>query len=145
MKKNLLFVEDNPGDAHLIKEAFKRLSLPHAVHVLSDGTAVLPYLTKQGEYSEAPVPDLILLDLNMPKKSGIEVLIEIKESPEWQAIPVVILTSSQSPKDVEACYRHHANCVLTKPFEFKGVLDMVTALNAFWFESAFLPKRKERL
>lgn len=139
---NILFVEDNPGDALLMKEVFRKLSLNHEIHILEDGTEVFPYLKKEGDYANAVCPDLVLLDLNMPKKGGIEILMEIKKDEDLSRIPVIVFTSSQSPKDVEDAYRHCANAVVTKPLDLKGLKEMVTALNSFWFEKAILPKRK---
>lgn len=138
----ILFVEDNPGDAVLMKEVFRKLDLPHELQIADDGSEIFSLLKELAARGKEALPNLILLDLNMPKKGGIEILAELKQHPDFCVIPVIILTSSQSPRDVEESYRSSANCVLTKPMDLKGLIEMVKALHVFWFEMAVLPRQK---
>jgi CheY-like chemotaxis protein len=136
---DVLLVEDSPGDVRLTREAFKRAKVHVNLHVASDGIAAMAFLTREGDHADAPRPDLILLDLNLPKKDGREVLKEIKESPALKSIPVVILTTSASETDILRTYQLHANCYITKPVGLKGFLEVVRSIDGFWLTVVKLP------
>ena len=135
----VLLVEDSPGDVRLTQEAFKDAKVYIHLHVASDGTEAMAFLKREGEYAKVPRPDLILLDLNLPKKDGREVLAEIKESPTLKTIPVVILTTSASEEDILRSYRLHANCYITKPVGLDGFLKVVNSIDNFWLSVVKLP------
>jgi len=135
----VLLAEDNPGDVMLTKKALKRGKLANNLHVVTDGVEALAFLRHQGEYADAPRPDLVLLDLNMPRKDGQEVLEELKNDPELRRIPVVILTSSESEEDIVKSYELNANAYLTKPVDFDGFVEIVDRLEDFWFQVVKLP------
>jgi chemotaxis family two-component system response regulator Rcp1 len=135
----VLLVEDSPGDVRLTREAFKDAKVHINLHVASDGAEAMAFLWGAGEHAGAPCPDLILLDLNLPKKDGREVLEEIKESPKWKSIPVVILTTSASEADILRSYRLHANCYITKPVDLDGFLNVVKSIDSFWLSVVKLP------
>jgi chemotaxis family two-component system response regulator Rcp1 len=135
----VLLVEDSPGDVRLTREAFKDAKVHINLHVASDGTDAMAFLHREGEHSNAPRPDLILLDLNLPKKDGREVLAELKESPTLKTIPVVILTTSASDADIQASYQRHANCFITKPVDLEGFLKVVKSIDNFWLSVVKLP------
>jgi chemotaxis family two-component system response regulator Rcp1 len=135
----VLLVEDSPGDVRLTQEALKDTKVQIRLHVAQDGTEAMEFLKGQGKHSSAPRPDLILLDLNLPKKDGREVLQEIKESAALQSIPIVILTTSASDEDILRSYKLHANCYITKPVDLKGFLTVVKSIDAFWFSVVKLP------
>ncbi len=135
----VLLVEDSPGDVRLTKEALKDAKVQIRLHVAQDGTEAMEFLRGEGKHSSAPRPDLILLDLNLPKKDGREVLQEIKESATLQSIPIVILTTSASDEDIMRSYKLHANCYITKPVDLKGFLTVVKSIDAFWFSVVKLP------
>ena len=135
----ILLVEDNPGDQELTREAFKEGRIANSLRVVDDGEQAMEYLRGVGEYVGVPRPDIILLDLNLPRKDGREVLAEIKQDPELQRIPVVILTTSQAEQDIVASYNLHANCYLNKPVEFEGFIDMIHRLQEFWLSVVRLP------
>jgi two-component system, chemotaxis family, response regulator Rcp1 len=135
----ILLVEDSPGDVRLTREAFKDAKLHINLHVASDGTEAMAFLKREGEYANVPRPDLILLDLNLPKKDGREVLEEIKESSTLKSIPVVILTTSASEADILRSYRLHANCYITKPVGLDGFLEVVKSIDDFWLTVVKLP------
>jgi len=135
----VLLVEDSPGDIRLTLEAFKDAKVHINLHVAWDGTEAMAFLGRQGEHANAPRPDLILLDLNLPKKDGREVLREIKESPTLKSIPVVILTTSGSEADILQTYRLHANCYITKPVDLGGFLKVVKSIDDFWLSIVKLP------
>ena len=135
----VLLVEDSPGDVRLTQEAFKDAKVHINLHVASDGAEAMAFLGRQGQYANAPRPDLILLDLNLPKKDGREVLGEIKESPALKSIPVVILTTSASETDILGSYQHHANCYITKPVDLDGFLKVVKSIDNFWLSVVKLP------
>ena len=137
----VLFVEDSAGDVRLTREAFKDAKVHINLHVASDGAEAMAFLGRQGEYAHVPRPDLILLDLNLPKKDGREVLAEIKESPALKTIPVVILTTSASEADILRSYRLHANCYITKPVDLEGFLSVVRSIDSFWLTVVKLPSR----
>jgi CheY-like chemotaxis protein len=135
----VLLVEDSPGDLRLTREAFKDAKVLINLHVASDGTEAMAFLKRDGGHTNAPRPDLILLDLNLPKKDGREVLQEIKQSPTLKSIPVVILTTSASDADILRSYLLHANCYITKPVDLKGFLNVVKSIDNFWLSVVKLP------
>ena len=136
----VLLVEDSSGDVRLTREAFKDAKVHINLHVVSDGIQAMAFLRREGEYVNVPRPDLILLDLNLPKKDGREVLGEIKESPELKSIPVVILTTSASEADILRSYRLHANCYITKPVGLAGFLEVIKSIDGFWLSVVQLPR-----
>jgi chemotaxis family two-component system response regulator Rcp1 len=136
----VLLVEDSPGDVRLTREAFKDAKVHINLHVASDGARAMAFLKREGEYASAPRPDLILLDLNLPKKDGREVLAEIKEDPTLKTIPVVVLTTSSSEADVLRSYQLHANCYITKPVGLEGFLTVVKSIDSFWLSVVRLPR-----
>lgn len=143
----ILLVEDNPGDIRLTKEALKEAKVLNTLTVVQDGVEALTCLRRQGQYANAKRPDLILLDLNLPKKDGREVLAEIKNDEALKFIPVVILTTSQDEQDVLKSYGLHANCYITKPVELEQFITVVKAIEDFWLGIVVLPsgeKEKRR-
>jgi two-component system, chemotaxis family, response regulator Rcp1 len=136
----VLLVEDSPGDVRLTREAFKDAKVLINLNVASDGVEAMAFLNREGKYANAPRPDLILLDLNLPKKDGREVLAELKESPALKSIPVVILTTSASEADIHGSYQHHANCYITKPVDLDGFLKVVRSIDSFWLTVVKLPR-----
>jgi CheY-like chemotaxis protein len=136
----VLLVEDSPGDVRLTREAFKEAKMHIRLHVAADGAAAMAFLQREGEYIDAPRPDLILLDLNLPKKDGREVLKEIKESATLGSIPVVILTTSEADADILRSYRLHANSYITKPVNLDGFLQVVKSIDNFWLSVVKLPR-----
>ena len=139
MPIEVLLVEDSPGDVRLTREAFKDAKLHINLHVAMDGTEAMAFLLREGKHANAPRPDLILLDLNLPKKDGREVLAEIKESATLRSIPVVILTTSASETDILRSYECHANCYISKPVDLDGFLDVVRSIDGFWLSVVQLP------
>lgn len=139
----ILLVEDNPGDVRLTIEALKEGKVANKINVAADGVEALAFLRREGKYEKAPKPDLILLDLNLPKKNGREVLAEIKTDSRLKCIPVVILTSSQAEKDIVTTYNLHANCYITKPVDFGQFIDVVKSIENFWFTVVKLPPKEE--
>jgi CheY-like chemotaxis protein len=137
----VLLVEDSPGDIRLTQEALKDAKMHINLHVVRDGEAAMSFLMREGEYANAPRPDLILLDLNLPKKDGREVLKEIKESETLKVIPVVILTTSASEADILRSYSLHANCYITKPVALDGFLTVVRSIDNFWMSVVKLPSK----
>jgi CheY-like chemotaxis protein len=135
----ILLVEDNPGDVRLIREALKEGKVRNILHVVCDGVEAIAFLRRQGEYSGFPRPDLILLDLNLPKKDGREVLAEIKADEDLKRIPVVVLTTSQSEIDILKSYNLHANCYITKPVDLEQFLEVVKSIEGFWLTVVKLP------
>jgi CheY-like chemotaxis protein len=135
----VLLVEDSPGDVRLTKEALKDAKVHINLRVVRDGIDAMAFLMREGEYATALRPDLILLDLNLPKKDGREVLREIKENPELKSIPVVILTTSASEADILRSYLLHANCYITKPVNLDGFLTVVKSIDSFWLSIVKLP------
>ncbi len=135
----VLLVEDSPGDVRLTREAFKDAKVHINLHVASDGAEAMAFLRREGKNADVPRPDLILLDLNLPKKSGREVLEEIKEDPMLRTIPVVILTTSASEQDILRSYLLHANCFITKPVDLAGFLQVVKSIDNFWLSVVKLP------
>ncbi len=136
----VLLVEDNPGDVRLTREAFKDARLHINLRVASDGVEAMAFLHQGEGFADAVRPDLILLDLNLPKKSGREVLEEIKSSPSLRSIPVVVLTTSSSEADVLRSYQQHANCYISKPVSLEGFLTVVKSIDNFWLSVVKLPR-----
>jgi CheY-like chemotaxis protein len=136
----VLLVEDSPGDVRLTREAFKDAKVHINLHVASDGVEAMDFLNRVGKHSSVPRPDLILLDLDLPKKDGREVLEEIKQSPALKSIPVVILTTSASDADILRSYSLHANCYITKPVNLDGFLEVVKSIDGFWLSVVKLPR-----
>jgi len=136
----ILLVEDSLGDVRLTREAFKDAKVHINLHVASDGAEAMAFLGREGGHANAPRPDLILLDLNLPKRDGREVLKEIKESPTLKTIPVVVLTTSASEADVLGSYELHANCYITKPVDLEGFLKVVKSIDNFWLSVVKLPR-----
>jgi chemotaxis family two-component system response regulator Rcp1 len=137
----ILMVEDNPGDVRLTVEALKEGKIRNNFHTVEDGVEALAFLRHQGPYASAPRPDIVLLDLNLPKKNGREVLAEIKEDPDLRRIPVVILTVSQAEQDILKSYNLHANCYITKPVDLDQFLEVVKSIENFWLTVVMLPPR----
>ena len=135
----ILMVEDNPGDVRLTQEALREGKVRNHIHVLTDGVEALAYLRRQGRYANASRPDVILLDLNLPKKDGREVLAEIKVDPNLLRIPVVILTSSEAEEDILKAYNLHANAYVAKPVGLEQFIAVVRQIEGFWLEIVKLP------
>ena len=135
----ILLVEDNPGDVELTREALHDTKVHMRLSVVPDGVEALAFLRREREYAGAPRPDLILLDLNLPKKDGRGVLAEIKEDPSLRQIPVVVLTSSQAEQDIVRAYELHANCYVTKPVDLDQFVKIVRSIEQFWFTIVKLP------
>lgn len=138
---NILLVEDNLGDIRLTQEALKEDKLKINLHVVMDGVEALSYLHKEGKYANEPTPDLVLLDLNLPKKDGREVLKEIKEDPKLKLIPVAVLTISKSEQDIIQAYKLQANCFITKPIDLNKFIEVVKSIENFWFTVVRLPSK----
>lgn len=139
---NVLLVEDNPGDVRLVKEAFEGAAMDSRLHVVSDGAAALGFLRQEGEHADAPQPDIVLLDLNLPRRSGAEVLTELDEDPDLARIPVIVLTSSEDTEDVHGAYDRRANAYLTKPVDPTAFIELVELVQEFWLSAARLPSAK---
>ena len=135
----ILMVEDNPGDVRLTQEALKAAKVSNTLHVVEDGVAALDFLYRRGAYGAVPRPDLILLDLNLPRKNGREVLEEIKQDAQLKTIPVVILTTSQAEQDVLRAYSLHANCYISKPVDFLQFTTIIRTIEEFWLTIVTLP------
>ncbi|WP_200957457.1 response regulator [Paenibacillus sp. Root444D2] len=137
----ILLVEDNPGDIRLIVEVLKEGKINNNLSVVEDGEEALAYLRREGSYQEAIMPDIILLDLNLPKINGTEVLAEIKKDPQLKYIPVIILTTSEAEQDILRAYDLHANCYITKPVNLEQFLTVVRSIENFWLTLVKLPRR----
>jgi two-component system, chemotaxis family, response regulator Rcp1 len=137
----ILLVEDNPGDVRLTQEALKEAKFRNTVHVVGDGIEALAYLRQQGKYSTATRPHMVMLDLNMPRMDGREVLEAIKKDPDLRRIPVVVLTSSEAETDIARAYELHANCYVTKPVDIDHFLQVVKSIEEFWVEIVKLPSQ----
>jgi CheY-like chemotaxis protein len=137
----IFLVEDNAGDVRLTREAFADARVPNRLHVVHDGIAALQFLRKEKPHAGAPDPDLVLLDLNIPKMSGFEVLEQIKRDPQLRRIPVIILTSSKADCDVLKCYDSYANSYVTKPADFDQYIHVVATIDEFWLSTVRLPGR----
>ena len=135
----ILLVEDNPGDARLTREALALSKVRNNLHLARDGEEALEFLRESGPHGDHPYPDLILLDLNLPRRHGREVLDEIKTDPSLMHIPVVILTSSQAEEDILRSYQSHANCFITKPVDLEQLTKVVQGIEQFWFTLVKLP------
>jgi CheY-like chemotaxis protein len=135
----VLVVEDNLGDARLIKELLNGGDIQHQIHHVDDGVKAMDFLRRRGTYDESPRPDLVILDLNLPRKDGREVLAEVKTDPHLRSIPVVILTTSEAEEDVRNCYELHANCFVTKPADFDDFNTVMRMIDEFWFGVAQRP------
>ncbi len=140
----ILMVEDSPADARLTIEALKEAKVRNRMHIVTDGVEALAFLRCQGRHTGAPRPDLILLDLNLPKKDGREVLKEVKEDPDLKRIPVVVLTTSRAEEDILKSYNLHANCYVTKPVELGQFLSVVKSIDEFWLSIVSLPPNGKR-
>jgi chemotaxis family two-component system response regulator Rcp1 len=141
---DVLLIEDNPGDVRLTKEALKDAKLKIHMHVVGDGMEAMAFLRKQGKYASSPRPDLVLLDLNLPKKDGRQVLAEIKDDTDLKRIPVVIITSSKAEEDVLKSYNLHANCYVTKPLDLDQFITVVQSIEQFWLTIVKLPNGQEK-
>jgi len=142
---NILLVEDNPGDVRLTEEALKEGTTPYSLSVAKDGAEALDFLFKRNGYQNAITPDLILLDLNLPKKDGREVLSEVKQSDSLKHVPVIVLTTSEAEQDIQQSYKLHANCYITKPVDVNEFIDSIQVLEAFWFKIVKLPSYHDKL
>jgi two-component system, chemotaxis family, response regulator Rcp1 len=139
MPVDILLVEDNPGDVLLTREAFREGRYFPRLSVVEDGEEALQFLRREGQYRAAPRPALILLDLNLPKKDGRELLAEVKEDPELRHIPVIVLTTSEAEQDIWRAYKLHANCYLTKPLDMDSFMKKVRSVEDFWLTVVRLP------
>lgn len=138
----ILLAEDSEADIRLTQEALKESKIRNDLFVVRDGIEAIDFLKQTGGYKDAPVPDVVLLDLNMPRKNGKEVLEEIKEDKELKTIPVVVLTTSREEEDVLRSYELHANCYVRKPLEVEGFFKVVRSIEEFWFQIVALPTRR---
>jgi two-component system, chemotaxis family, response regulator Rcp1 len=129
---NVLLIEDNEGDVVLIETAFKQGNSSTTVSVTHNGVEAIEYLSRQGKYADAVRPDLVLLDLNMPRMGGHQFLKIVKQDEKLKSIPIVVLTSSRAPKDIRDCYELHANCYILKPFDLEKFMDMIKQVEEFW-------------
>ena len=136
----ILLVEDNPGDARLAEEALKESKVRNNLYHVKDGVEAMQFMRQQAEYASVPPPDLILLDLNLPRKDGREVLAEIKEDPELRLVPVVVLTTSEAERDLVKSYDLHANAYIVKPIDLDRFIEVVQAIESFWFTIVKLPQ-----
>lgn len=136
---NILLVEDSLADAALTEEAFSHATVAHRLYAVRDGLEALEFLHRQGNYAEAPQPDLVLLDLNLPRKDGRTVLEEIKADPRLAAIPVIVLTNSTDDRDILQAYASHANCYIAKPLDFAQFMNVVRIIESFWLTVVRLP------
>jgi chemotaxis family two-component system response regulator Rcp1 len=137
----ILLIEDNPVDILMTRRALQEDCGCNNLHVVEDGEEAMDFLHQRGRYADAPLPDLILLDLNLPKKSGREILAEIKQDPALMHIPVVVLTTSQEEKDILLSYKLHANCFITKPMDLEQFIEAIKCVGGFWFTLVKLPPR----
>jgi len=141
---DILLIEDNPGDVRLTIEALKDCKIMNNLDVVENGLEAMKYLRNEEEYKDKQLPDLILLDLNIPKINGYEVLAEIKNDPRLKIIPVVILISSSSVEDILSTYELHVNCFITKPFDIEQFIKIVQYVGDFWFNIVKLPQKAEK-
>ena len=137
---DVLLVEDDQGDILMTREAFEHHKIQNKLHVVTDGEQALLFLRQAGEYAKAPRPGLILLDLNLPRRAGLEVLAELKEDPELRVIPVVILTTSQAEEDILRSYSLHANAYVSKPVDFERFMDVIRQIDSFFVQVVQLPR-----
>ena len=136
---DVLLVEDDPGDILMTKEAFEHYKIHNQLHVVTDGEQALDFLRRTGDYAKAPRPGLILLDLNLPRRDGLEVLAELKQDPVLRVIPVVILTTSQAEEDILRSYSLHANAYVSKPVDFERFIDVIRQIDNFFITVVKLP------
>jgi CheY-like chemotaxis protein len=136
----ILLVEDDEGDVIITREAFEHYQIHNALHVVSDGDQALQFVQRRGEYTQAPRPDLVLLDLNLPGRHGLEVLAELKSDPELRVIPVVVLTTSQAEEDISRSYSLHANAYVSKPVEAANFMNVIWQIDQFFGSTAELPR-----
>lgn len=136
----ILLVEDNPGDVRLTQEALRRVKIRNTLSVVGDGVEALMFLRRQGEFAHAPRPDIVLLDLNLPRLDGTDVLAAVKSDPDLKSIPVVVLTTSQAEEDISRSYRLNANCYVSKPVDFDQFMRVVQSIEDFWLTVAQLPR-----
>ena len=141
-KIEILLVEDNPGDARLVEEALKEAKMFHNLHWVPDGEEAMAFVRRQGRYAAKPSPDLIILDLNLPRKDGREVLAELKQDPTIRSIPVVVFTTSRAQEDILRAYNLHANCYVQKPVDLEQLVAVVKSIENFWFTVVTLPHGK---
>lgn len=137
---DVLLVEDNPGDIRLTQEAMKEAKLTNTLYVARNGMDAMDFLNKQGSFIDAPRPDLVLLDLNLPRLSGREVLKRMKDDPDLRRIPVIVLSTSDAHRDILESYDLHANCYINKPVDFEEFLKVVQSIECFWFQLVKLPR-----
>jgi chemotaxis family two-component system response regulator Rcp1 len=137
---HILLVEDNPGDVRLTREALRGAKVANDLQVVGDGEEAINYLRRRGRYSDAPRPDIVLLDLNLPRLDGREVLSDIKSDPDLAKIPIIILTSSSAERDIHSAYELHANCYISKPVDFTEFIEAVRSLEGFWLQIVRLPR-----
>lgn len=140
-KIEILLVEDNPGDIRLTREAFNEYKIANNLSIVTDGEEAMNFLYKKDKYKNAPTPDMILLDLNLPRKDGREVLEEIKESNILKSIPVIVLSTSENDTDIRHSYEHYANCYITKPIDFNNFMKVIKQLQEFWVTIVKLPSK----
>jgi len=138
----ILIVDDSPTDVLMTREALESSRLVNTLHVVSDGVEAMAFLRRQGQFADAPRPDLILLDLNMPKKDGREVLAEIKADDSLKVIPVVVMTTSKAEEDILRSYGLHVNCYIVKPVNFNRFAEVVRSLEQFWFQVVTRPPKR---
>lgn len=138
---DILLIEDNPGDVRLAQEALNESKVKNKLYIVEDGVEAMKFLLNEGKYADSPRPDLIMLDLNLPRKSGREVLKEIKEDENLRRIPVVVLTVSNAEEDILKCYDNYANCYITKPLDFNQFLKVTREIDEFWLTIVKLPPR----
>jgi CheY-like chemotaxis protein len=137
---DILMVEDNPGDARLTREALRESKVCNNLHHVRDGVEAMEFLRKEGEFGNAPTPDIILLDLNLPRKDGRQVLAELKAIPHLKHIPVVVLTTSEAEQDIVKSYELHANCYITKPVDLDKFVEIIHGIENFWLSIVKLPQ-----
>lgn len=137
----ILLAEDNPGDARLTEEAFNDAKLDHELHHVKDGLETLAFLRREGTYADAPRPDILLLDINMPKSDGLDVLQQLKDDENLSSLPVIVLTTSNAERDIAKAYTLNANCFVKKPVDFDEFMEVVRGIGNFWFSIVKLPKK----
>lgn len=140
METNILLIEDNLGDIRLIQEVLRDSTHSHQLFIATDGEQAIQFLRNENEFAEKPKPQLILLDLNLPKKDGREVLAEIKNNQQLSFIPVIVFSSSEADKDIQQSYNLHANCYIVKPFDFTSFSSVIESIQNFWLAVVKLPK-----
>jgi chemotaxis family two-component system response regulator Rcp1 len=139
---DILLVDDNPGDVRLTREALKDAKVLNEIHVARDGVEAMQFVHREGSFKNAPMPDLILLDLNLPRKDGREVLADIKQDPKLCHIPIVVLTTSKAEEDIVKTYNLHANAYITKPVDLNRFVEIMHTLEEFWFTIVKLPPKE---